>query len=269
MQQRLRLLDHRRAPDKAHSIISRMPSSTAQTFDGEGVSGSLVTRARTSAKLNAIHKTDCFIYFRELTAANKELTGKRRMVMAASWHGWCKTETGSSRLESTRDFSPLFMANFENGVATISQGAFLHLRLITQDRAKWVNQNDVNIFLYEVVGLFNAPRPDDIFSRLDDHAPGLTTSERMASEEALVGLQLLHSGTVPVSTLIENRSKPRPGFQEGPLMTQCKMKPFLEHQNQHHARLVMPVREVHQPLIDPIELKLTSEANRVISPDSR
>ena len=285
MRQQLSVSDQRHNQDPATPQTSAIgiPTQPLKTPVGDtlptsfsnAASGTFAKQAISSSKS---FRTDMFLYIRDLTADNKELTGKRRMVVAASWHGFCKTETGALRLESSRGFSPLFMANFENGVATMHQSIFLKLRLVTQDNAAWVDQNDVKIFLYEVVGHYNPPLPEDTFGRLDEHISQFTTSSRMASEEALLGLHLVHSGAVPIKTLIDNRSKPRFDFDEASsnalisnvvIRTSCKMEPYVEHQNHHHAHSAEHVREAYEPLTDPLELKLTSETNRVLRSDSR
>ena len=119
-----------------------------------------------------------------------------------------KTDSGWSRLEGTRGFSPLFLASFHNGVARVVGGTFLKLRIITEDEAKWIDMPNVKLFLYEVVGHFSPPLPEDTFARLDDSCASVTTLTHMESEEAVVGLQLVHSGTVPIRTLITNRCSP-------------------------------------------------------------
>ena len=53
-----------------------------------------VTSKHTSTPTSSSSKrymTELFIYIREIKVANKDLEGRRRMVVAASWYNPCKT----------------------------------------------------------------------------------------------------------------------------------------------------------------------------------
>jgi hypothetical protein len=201
-----------------------------------------------------------------------------------------KTDSGWSRLEGTRGFSPLFLASFHNGVARVVGGTFLKLRIITEDEAKWIDMPNVKLFLYEVVGHFSPPLPEDTFARLDDSCASVTTLTHMESEEAVVGLQLVHSGTVPIRTLITNRCSPLDSgvrMAEGGAAadamhshhgksTLCAMEPYQSDQKPHQiygsqvvATMYRTYSQDAEGLAEPLDIRLTSEANRVLRQDSR
>jgi hypothetical protein len=201
-----------------------------------------------------------------------------------------KAESGGSRLEGTRGFSALFMASFHNGDARVVDGTFLKLRIITEDQAKWIDMPNVKIFLYEVVGHFSPPLPEDTFARLDDSFASVTTSTHMESEEAVVGLRLVHTGTVPISTLIANRCSPlghgmrmaEEGAAADAMLshhgksTFCAMEPYQGDQkhrqingSQVAATIYRTSSQHGEVSAETLDIRLTSEANRVLRQDSR
>lgn len=60
-----------------------------------------VTSEKTSTPTSFSPKryiTELFIYIREIKVANKDLEGRRRMVVAASWYNLCKTGLSATAL---------------------------------------------------------------------------------------------------------------------------------------------------------------------------
>ena len=200
-----------------------------------------------------------------------------------------KAESGRSRLKGTWGFSPLFMVSFHNGHARVVDGIFLKLRIISEDQAKWVDMPHVKLFLYEVVGHFSPPLPEDHFARLDDSFASVTTSTHMESEEAVVGLRLVHTGTVPISELIANRCSPlvhgmrmaEEGAAADAMLAHhgtssfCTMEPYQSDEKAHQingspvAATMYRTSSQLEGLAETLNIRLTSEANRVLRQDSR
>jgi hypothetical protein len=199
-------------------------------------------------------------------------------------------------LAGTRSFSAPFIAIFRNGVASVKEGIFVKLNLMAGEFSEWGDQPDAHFYLYQVVGDFSPPLAEDTFGRLDDHYTEVRTAQQMEAEEALVGLRLVHSGTVPILTLISNRSRLRmpndtmlndsdlPPQEDLPetfhimrnqaygaincnvmkTVTQCTLDPH---------KLESSTTDAHSPTSmstqEAIELSVVSEACRVLDPASR
>ena len=123
--------------------------------------------------------------------------------------------SGIQRLNETRAFTAPFMVEFEDGVGHVRNnrrtphGALLKFKLITGEFSAWKDLPDVKMILYEVVGDFSPPLSEDRFARLDSRSGGKCLDPlQMEAEEALLGLKIIHTGFLPIATLISNRSKP-------------------------------------------------------------
>ena len=200
----------------------------------------------------------------------------------------CTETENHVKIHNARAFSRPITVIFANGQGETKgncSDAALKLDLVHDECAKWSDMKDVRVFVYQVVGHYSPPLPEDKFQRLDEEQycedAEYRTNEQMQAEEDLVGLRLLHVGSIKVSTLVENRSRPavnrtQTGGGSGEnsdnmsflndvsawsnrgAVSRCAMQTF-DGLNAHDAVGVPPISEV----------VMTTDATRVLPPDSR
>lgn len=166
----------------------------------------------------------------------------------------------------------------------MSIGGVLNLDLVHSMDASWSQMQDVRLFLYEVVGHYSPPLPEDMFQRLEDAKLGedeeFRSEEHMRAEEALVGLKFLQAGSVKVEQLIGNRIHPliptSDNAHEGiprkfaawanrSQVTTCHFEP----QNDKPAQLASPTTPAQPGGLTFTKVDVLPEAYRVLPADSR
>jgi hypothetical protein len=154
------------------------------------------------------------------------------------------------------------MISVKNGVVKFREGIMLKLKLMSGEFCAWKDMEDIHFFVYLVIGAFSPPLPEDSFSRLDD--TGADTLQ-MESEEALLGLKLLHTGVVPIAQAIANRQGAGAESRDNEVKGfSGSVAAFIIGEHTHCALTPYGSSKVH----DEIEIILSTEAVRVLSPES-
>ena len=216
-------------------------------------------------KSSKLLRTDLAIFLRQMKLPKEDVfcggAATKRICLAASWKGMVITAEGTLSLDSTRGFTCPFMISVKNGVAKFREGIMLKLKLMCGEFCAWKDMEDIHFFVYLVTGAFSPPLPEDSFSRLDD--TGADTLQ-MESEEALLGLKLLHTGVVPIAKAIANRQGAGAESEDEIKGFSGSVAAFIIGEHTHCALTPYGSSKVH----DEIEIILSTEAVRVLSPES-
>jgi len=187
-----------------------------------GVSKALFTTSQTMLIDNKWHKvlrTRLILNIKSFSLTDVEFEGKKRMVIGVSWTSFHTSETNNeSKFHFSRAFSRGMIIKCKGGKGEISsstgpESSVVSLDLVHSMYTDWKRCRDVKVFLYEVVGHFSPPLPEDVFNRMEeeDIAGGMDFMRKedlMRAREALFGLRLLQVGSIPVHELISNRGHP-------------------------------------------------------------
>ena len=138
---------------------------------------------------------------------------------------------------------------------------------------------DVRFYVYEIIGNYCQPLPEDGLSRLDNDQ--CSSPARSATEEMLLGLSLLYQGRMSLSTLIKNRKEyvgdPYSGLKHKPAITPCLLsletcENVLKGDNviKGFKKVSGPNSGAFCPRIAAVtEIEIDTECTRILAEDSR
>jgi len=162
-----------------------------------------------------------------------------------------------------------------------ANSVILKLVLYHDAAQKWKQLGNVRFFVYEVIGAFTPPLPEDAFARLDqsDDDVGLSMSpEEIEAQEMVTGLCLLYHGNLSLEHLVRNRTndylkmtrklirKGQKNGKESPDSVKCDIQsntPVICNLEPHVCRggtkWDVPITQIH----------ISSDVTRVLPMDSR
>jgi len=155
-------------------------------------------------------KTNLNLNLRGFKTSNVNFEGRKRIVVACSW---ISLAPDAVKLDCTRSFTAPTNVMFKKGEGEImsihANSVILKLVLYHDAAQKWKQLGNVRFFVYEVIGAFTPPLPEDAFARLDqsDDDVGLSMSpEEIEAQEMVTGLCLLYHGSLSLEHLVRNRT---------------------------------------------------------------
>jgi hypothetical protein len=138
---------------------------------------------------------------------------------------------------------------------------------------------DVRFYVYEIIGNYCQPLPEDGLSRLDDDQ--CSSPELSATEEMLLGLSLLYQGRMPLSNLIKTRKKsvmnPYTGLKHKPVITPCVLSLETCENVLKGDKVIKGFKKVSSPksgafsprIAAVSEIEIDTECTRILAEDSR
>jgi hypothetical protein len=155
-------------------------------------------------------KTNLNLNLRGFKTSNVNFEGRKRIVVACSW---ISLAPDAVKLDCTRSFTAPTNVMFKKGegeiMSTHANSVILKLVLYHDAAQKWKQLGNVRFFVYEVIGAFTPPLPEDAFARLDqsDDDVGLSMSpEEIEAQEMVMGLCLLYHGSLSLEHLVRYRT---------------------------------------------------------------
>jgi CRP-like cAMP-binding protein len=209
---------HRRSNDLSQSS-RHTDACTAGTR--RGVSKALFTTSQTLLIDNKWHKllrTRLTLTIKSFSLADVVFEGRKRMVIGVSWTSFQTSGANEFKFHFSRAFSRGMLIRCKEGKGEISsssgpESAVVSLELVHSMNTDWKRCRDMKVFLFEVVGHYSPPLPEDVFNRMEEEdiagdMDSMRTEDHMRAQEALFGLRLLQVGSIPVHQLILNRGHP-------------------------------------------------------------